>query len=180
MGGTAWTCGRRGSSLRPCCLARSRFSRPCSRTRSNLCSTRGCLGRPSSRRTRSVWASRSLVTEENHTKVSSASLNLLRQMLAFDPVKRITAADALDHPYFDNVRNDAEDITLSSDSDSDSGGVRFHAVRDQDVEFGIGWEESGPSSWIGYSSSDEDGSSSGFFGLGLVHRDDARKWSESS
>ena len=127
-----------------------------------------------------VKSLRSLVTEENHTKVSSASLNLLRQMLAFDPVKRITAADALDHPYFDNVRNDAEDITLSSDSDSDSGGVRFHAVRDQDVEFGIGWEESGPSSWIGYSSSDEDGSSSGFFGLGLVHRDDARKWSESS
>ncbi len=38
--------------------------------------------------------------ENIFTHSDADSLDLLRQMLHFDPNRRITAAQALDHPYF--------------------------------------------------------------------------------
>ena len=34
---------------------------------------------------------------------SDAALDLLKSMLAFDPLNRLTATDALKHPYFNNM-----------------------------------------------------------------------------
>ena len=35
-------------------------------------------------------------------------IDLLEKMLRYDPTQRITAKDALNHPYFDDVRGDLD------------------------------------------------------------------------
>ena len=43
-------------------------------------------------------------TEENAPLVSEAALDLLDKMLRYDKASRITAAEMLQHRYFDEVR----------------------------------------------------------------------------
>ncbi len=40
-------------------------------------------------------------------KISIEGVDLLRRMLAYDPVERITAEEALDHPYFASINRSA-------------------------------------------------------------------------
>ncbi|RHY35036.1 hypothetical protein DYB32_000436 [Aphanomyces invadans] len=47
------------------------------------------------------------------------ALNLLDKLLQFDPNERITASDALKHPYFDSCRNDELDSMLFTPNDAD-------------------------------------------------------------
>ena len=44
------------------------------------------------------------VKEDNQHLVSEEALDLLSQMLIYDHAERITAKDALDHPYFKDIR----------------------------------------------------------------------------
>ena len=43
-----------------------------------------------------------------HLLIRVAAVDLLDKMLCFDPTKRITAAQALAHPFFDDVRDERE------------------------------------------------------------------------
>lgn len=45
-------------------------------------------------------------------KLSTKALDLLTKLLKMDPKERITGAQALNHPYFDDIRD-------ASDSDDD-------------------------------------------------------------
>ena len=46
-----------------------------------------------------------LLTDTNRQYVSKDSLDLLNKLLVFDQDKRITALEAMQHPYFDGVRS---------------------------------------------------------------------------
>lgn len=46
------------------------------------------------------------VNETNHRLIDEAGLDLLSQLLKYDHVTRITAQEALKHPYFDRVRDE--------------------------------------------------------------------------
>merc|ERR1712166_23169 len=46
--------------------------------------------------------------EKLFPSANSMAIKLLKAILAFDPAKRITAAEALEHPYFEKY-HDAED-----------------------------------------------------------------------
>ncbi|CDS03442.1 Putative CMGC/CDK protein kinase [Lichtheimia ramosa] len=48
-------------------------------------------------------------------KLDSLGIDLLKQLLQYPPEKRITANDALNHPYFDDLRKDGS-VRTSSDS----------------------------------------------------------------
>ncbi len=41
--------------------------------------------------------------DEMCTKISKDGVDLIKKMLIYDPVERITTEDALNHPYFDNI-----------------------------------------------------------------------------
>ncbi|RLO03903.1 hypothetical protein DYB28_014728, partial [Aphanomyces astaci] len=45
------------------------------------------------------------------------ALNLLDKLLQFDPTDRISAADALQHPYFDSCRNEDLDAMVFDTND---------------------------------------------------------------
>lgn len=47
------------------------------------------------------WTNNEL--EEECTKISSEGIDLLKKMLVYDPLERITCEEALEHPYFDEI-----------------------------------------------------------------------------
>jgi casein kinase II subunit alpha len=47
----------------------------------------------------------SFVNKENKHLCDKNAIDLLEKMLVFDHSLRITAKEAMEHPYFDNVRN---------------------------------------------------------------------------
>nr|PVC52881.1 hypothetical protein MACL_00000460 [Theileria orientalis] len=51
---------------------------------------------------RKSW--KSFITQENQHLVSDQALDLLDKMFLYDHIERITAFDAMKHPYFDDVR----------------------------------------------------------------------------
>jgi len=57
----------------------------------------GILGR----HTKKAWSK--FITSENKHLVNNEALDLLSKMLVYDPAERITAKDAMDHPYFDSI-----------------------------------------------------------------------------
>ena len=52
--------------------------------------------------------------EKLFPQANSMAIELLRATLAFDPAKRITAAQALEHPYFEKY-HDPEDEPVCND-----------------------------------------------------------------
>ena len=50
---------------------------------------------------RKPW--RAFVTDENRHMVSREAFDLLSKMLKYDHTERITAKDAMEHPYFKDV-----------------------------------------------------------------------------
>ncbi|KNC54920.1 CMGC/CK2 protein kinase [Thecamonas trahens ATCC 50062] len=107
-----------------------------------------------------VKSFRALVTDDNHDNVSSSALNLLRRTLAYNPERRISAAAALEHEYFDPVRRAAEAPTASDDSAYDDDPGHLPAVPDDAIDFGLGFSSTGESSCVGYSSTSGSGSDS--------------------
>ena len=52
------------------------------------------------------WPRRSLA--ERYPQAEPALIDLLERTLAYDPARRISAKQAMQHPYFDDVRNSIE------------------------------------------------------------------------
>ena len=46
------------------------------------------------------------IDQSNVERINDDALDLLGRMLVVDHAERITAKDALEHPYFDNVKSD--------------------------------------------------------------------------
>ena len=55
-----------------------------------------------------------ITLEKLFPQANSMAIELLRATLAFDPAKRITAAQALEHPYFEKY-HDPEDEPVCND-----------------------------------------------------------------
>lgn len=59
------------------------------------------------------------VTEENHHLATADALDLLNQMLVYDHQKRITAKQAMAHPFFRTIRE--EELAREKDASSGNG-----------------------------------------------------------
>ncbi|GAB0495561.1 hypothetical protein MMPV_006863 [Pyropia vietnamensis] len=67
------------------------------------------------------------VNSENQHLVAPDGLDLLDRMLRYDPAERITAAEAMKHPFFDSVRP-AADGPGARENDVSDGGERHGAA----------------------------------------------------
>ena len=56
--------------------------------------------------TKKQWSG--LINDSNRDVVNDDALDLLERMLKFDPSERITAKDAMNHPYFDQISENEE------------------------------------------------------------------------
>lgn len=45
------------------------------------------------------------VNKDNASKCNEQAIDLLERMLCYDKNDRITAREAIDHPYFDSIRS---------------------------------------------------------------------------
>jgi len=64
--------------------------------------------------------------EKLYPDADPEALDLLRATLAFDPTKRITAAKALEHPYFERYHDPADEPDCEKDLGAEF--VRAHAA----------------------------------------------------
>ena len=61
---------------------------------------------------------KSFINEQNKHLVDDQVIDLLEKMLVYDHTKRLTALEALKHPYFDEVRNEEAEIMLLKDENN--------------------------------------------------------------
>lgn len=64
-----------------------------------------------------IISQRNTFKEAVWNSVSNQSKVMIDQMMSKDPKKRITATEALKSPYFDSIRNLAEDKQVKLDKD---------------------------------------------------------------
>ncbi|KAF9413972.1 Casein kinase II subunit alpha [Entomortierella beljakovae] len=64
---------------------------------------------------RTPW--QKFTTADNQHLVSTGALDLLGKLLRYDHQERLTAAQAMEHPYFDPVKTRAGSLTTDSDTD---------------------------------------------------------------
>lgn len=62
------------------------------------------------------------VTSENQRFVSNEAIDFLDKLLRFDHQERLTAMEAMDHPYFDPVRQEAAQNAKKGVTNTPAGG----------------------------------------------------------
>jgi casein kinase II subunit alpha len=72
------------------------------------------------RHPRKPWAS--FITSKNQRYISNEAIDFLDKLLRYDHQERLTAREALAHPYFDPVRTETPFAIAEGESDSSSSG----------------------------------------------------------
>ncbi|KAI5474762.1 casein kinase II subunit alpha, partial [Pseudohyphozyma bogoriensis] len=83
--------------------------------------------------TRKPWSK--FVTSENQRYISNEAIDLLDKLLRYDHAERLTAKEAMQHPYFEGVRRaDAERKRAAAASNSSRGTATFASADVESVE----------------------------------------------
>jgi len=119
---------------------------------------------------RKKWSA--FVTEENKRLCPPEALDLLDKLLVFDHQKRLTAAEAMMHPYFAPIRKQAQEAAAAAKSGSGSsssnqaGSSKVESKAEAMSVTGNGSSNSGPGSSANNSSSSNSNSSGASSGNG--------------